>query len=85
MREGGLVHAVDLQLAAAVSLQTDVFQRQGVGIAGAAVGVQQAIGLQLFAGLQVHDHAVIHPLNFLILLIVANDHAAVPEVIRERV
>ena len=78
-------HAVDLQLTAAVGLQTDIFQRQGVGVAGAAVSVQQAIGLQLFAGLQVHDHPVIHPFNFLILLVVANNHAAVPEVIRERV
>ena len=72
-------------MTAAVGLQTDVFQRQSVGIAGAAVGVQQAIGFQFFAGLQVHDHPVIHPLNFLILLVVANDHAAVPEVIRERI
>ena len=36
MRQGGLIHAVDLQLAAAVGLQTDIFQRQGVGVAGAA-------------------------------------------------
>ena len=28
MRQGGLIHAVDLQLAAAVGLQTDIFQRQ---------------------------------------------------------
>lgn len=47
VREGGLIHAVDLQLTAAVGLQTDIFQRQGVGVAGAAVSVQQAIGLQL--------------------------------------
>ena len=83
MRKGGLVHAVDLQLAATVGLQTDVFQRQSVGIAGAAVGVQQAVRFELFAGFQMHDDAVINAFNLFVLLVVANDHAAVPEVIGE--
>ena len=85
MRQGGLIHTVDLQLTAAIGLQADIFQRQRVGIPGAAVSVQQAVRFELFTGFQVHDDAIIHALNLFVLFIVANDHAAVPEVIGEGV
>ena len=58
---------------------------QRVGIPGTAIGVKQAIGFDFFTGLQVHDHPVVQPFDALILFIVANHHAAVPEVVRERI
>ncbi len=85
MRQGGLVHAVDLEQPAAVSGQADVFQRQRIGITGTTVSVEQAVGFQLFAGLQVHNYAIIAAFDLLILFVMTNHHAAVPEVVRERV
>ena len=49
VRQGGLIHAVDLQLTAAVGFKPDIFQLQGIGVAGTAVGVQEAVRFQLLA------------------------------------
>ena len=85
MRQRRLVHAIHFELPTAVGFQTNVFQRQRIGITGTAIGVQQAVCLQFLTGFQVHDDAVIAAFNLLILFVVANDHTAVPEVVRERV
>ena len=69
----------------AVGFQPNIFQRQRIGITGTAIGVQQAVGFQFLTGFQMHDDAVIATFNLLVLFVVANDHTAVPEVVREGV
>ena len=63
-----LVVLVHVDLAAVVRLDADVFQAQPVGVARAAVGPQQNVGVQLLAALQVQDHAAVGPLDALVLL-----------------
>ena len=85
VRQRGLIEAIHLQLTTAVGLQANVFQRQRFGVAGTAVGKQQAVGFEFFAGFQVHDDAIVYAFNLLVLFVVANHHAAVPEVIGKRI
>ena len=51
VRHGGLEVLVDVELAALIRLNADFFQPHVVGVAGAAVGPQQDVGLQLLAAL----------------------------------
>ena len=48
----GLIVLVDVDLAAVIGLDADRFHAQVLGIAGAAVGPQQDVGLDLLAALQ---------------------------------
>ena len=75
---------IHFHLAAAVGLQADVFQSQLIGVAGTAVAPEQGVGLDLLAGFQVQDHAVLLTFDALVLFVVANRHVVVAQVITQR-
>ena len=79
------IAVIDLELPAAVGLDADRFQAQVVGVARAAVGPQQDVGLELLAALEVQDHAVVGPFDLLVLLAVADQRAFLAEVIAQGV
>ena len=60
-------------------------QAQAVGVAGAAVGPQQHVGLELLAALEVQHDAVVARLDALVLFVVADQHAAVAQVVAQGV
>ncbi|MCY1346150.1 hypothetical protein D9M69_322290 [compost metagenome] len=81
----GAVVLVDVDLATAVDLDADVLQAELVGVAGTAVAPQQAVGLDLLAGLEVQDHPVLQALDALVLLVVTDQHVVVAQVIAQGV
>ncbi|MDI8107023.1 glucan biosynthesis protein, partial [Salmonella enterica subsp. enterica serovar Anatum] len=42
-----------------LSAQTNILQRQRIGVTGTAISIEQAVSLQFFAGFQMHDDAII--------------------------
>src|SRR5690606_13998059 len=56
-----------------------------IGIAGAAVRPKQYVGLELLAALERQDYAVVDAFNLGVLFVVAQQYAAIAQMIRERV
>ena len=55
------------------------------GVAGAAIGPQQHVGLDPLAGLETHQRAVRQALHRFVFLVVADHHALIAQVVAERV
>lgn len=83
VRHARAVVLVDFDLAAAVDLHADVFQAQGVGVAGTTVAPEQGIGLDLLAGLEVQDHAIVDAFDAVVVFVVAHGDVVVAEVIAQ--
>src|SRR5262249_26473752 len=79
------IELVDLQEAPAVDGEADRFEAEVGGVAGAALRPKKDLRLDLLAGLEVHDDAVVAGFDLLVLLVVANDDALIAEVVGEGV
>ena len=83
VRNGSLEVLIDLEIATAVAFDSERLETHSLGIAGASVGPQQDVGLQLFAGFEEEDDAIVARFDPLGDFMVTNQHAPFAEVIAE--
>ncbi len=79
VRQRRSVHTVDFEAVHGYLFRTNILQRQRISVTGTAISMESGQSAFSFAGFQVHIDAIIAAFDFLILFIVAEHHAAVPE------